>query len=84
VGFTQVAPEPKSDAKIVHDSYEIPTKADKNLTAYGRLMAMEGLEEVKADFARIKTMIEESRRREGQLRRQDLNLVLTGNPGTGL
>ncbi|KAI1504946.1 hypothetical protein F5X99DRAFT_331602 [Biscogniauxia marginata] len=46
-------------------------------------MALEGLEEVKKEFLKIKAMIDTARKRKGWLRRQDLNLVLLGNAGTG-
>jgi hypothetical protein len=49
-----------------------------------RLMAMEGLEEVKREFLSVKATIDEARKRKGRLRRQDLNLVLLGNAGTGM
>ncbi|GAP90247.1 putative nfx1-type zinc finger-containing protein 1 protein [Rosellinia necatrix] len=51
--------------------------------ALDQLMAMEGLEEVKREFLRVKATIEEARKRKGWLKRQDLNLVLMGNAGTG-
>ncbi|KAK5655532.1 hypothetical protein OQA88_5463 [Cercophora sp. LCS_1] len=51
--------------------------------ALDKLMAMVGLEEVKWEFLKVKATIEAARRRKGVLRRQDLNLVLLGNPGTG-
>lgn len=55
---------------------------DKN-KALDRLMAMIGLEDVKWEFLKIKATVAAARTRKGVLRRQDLNLVLLGNPGTG-
>ncbi|KAK3393966.1 P-loop containing nucleoside triphosphate hydrolase protein, partial [Podospora didyma] len=55
---------------------------DKN-AALDRLMGMVGLEEVKLEFLKIKALIEAARDRKGRLRRDDLNLVLLGNAGTG-
>lgn len=51
--------------------------------ALDKLMSMVGLEEVKQTFLAIKSMIATARHRKGKLRRQDLNLVLMGNAGTG-
>jgi hypothetical protein len=52
--------------------------------ALDQLMAMVGLEEVKTEFLKVKATINEARKRKGWLKRQDLNLVLMGNPGTGM
>ncbi|KXX80870.1 Stage V sporulation protein K [Madurella mycetomatis] len=51
--------------------------------ALDQLMAMVGLEEVKEEFLAIKATIDAAKQRKGKLRRQDFNLVLTGNAGTG-
>lgn len=51
--------------------------------ALDQLMAMVGLEEVKREFLAIKATIAAANQRKGKLRRQDFNLVLTGNAGTG-
>ncbi|KAK4158468.1 P-loop containing nucleoside triphosphate hydrolase protein [Chaetomidium leptoderma] len=48
-----------------------------------KVMSLVGLENVKMEFLTIKATIEAARQRRGQLKRQDLNLVLMGNPGTG-
>lgn len=52
--------------------------------ALDQLMAMDGLEEVKSEFLKIKATIDEARKRKGWIKRQDLNLVLMGNAGTGM
>ncbi|UKZ79626.1 hypothetical protein TrVFT333_007386 [Trichoderma virens FT-333] len=41
------------------------------------------IQSAKMIFLEVKAMIDASRSRQGRLRRQDLNLVLMGNPGTG-
>jgi hypothetical protein len=51
--------------------------------ALDQLMSMVGLEEVKREFLAVKATITAARQRKGILRRQDFNLVLTGNYGTG-
>ncbi|PNP52302.1 hypothetical protein THARTR1_07082 [Trichoderma harzianum] len=51
--------------------------------ALDKVMEMVGLESSKMAFLEVKAMIDASRSRQGNLRRQDLNLVLVGNPGTG-
>jgi hypothetical protein len=51
--------------------------------ALDQLMTMIGLEEIKKEFLAIKATIDAAHRRKGRLRRQDFNLVLTGNVGTG-
>ncbi|KAL7960980.1 P-loop containing nucleoside triphosphate hydrolase protein [Trichoderma compactum] len=56
--------------------------AEKNETL-DKVMEMVGLESSKMAFLEVKAMIDASRSRQGRLRRQDLNLVLVGNPGTG-
>ncbi|KAI5925989.1 P-loop containing nucleoside triphosphate hydrolase protein [Camillea tinctor] len=48
-----------------------------------QLMAMEGRGEAKSEFLKIKAIITAAQERKGWLRRQVLNLVLLGNPGTG-
>ncbi|KAK0761113.1 hypothetical protein N5P37_006059 [Trichoderma harzianum] len=50
--------------------------------ALDKVMEMVGLESSKMAFLEVKAMIDASRSRQGKLRRQDLNLVLVGNPGT--
>ncbi|KAK7414950.1 hypothetical protein QQX98_006275 [Neonectria punicea] len=55
---------------------------DKN-TALDQVMSMVGIEEVKAEFLKVKATIEAARARKGRLRRQGLNMALMGNPGTG-
>jgi hypothetical protein len=70
-------------AKEIHNPFSLPDGPQEKLTAYERLLAMEGLNRTKEEFFKIKTHIGETSKREGQLRRQDLNLVLLGNPGTG-
>ena len=72
-----------SRAKEIHNPFSLPAEPQEKLTAYERLLAMEGLDQTKEEFLKIKTYITETSKREGQLRRQDLNLVLLGNPGTG-
>jgi len=73
----------KPKIKKSHNPYSVPTKPQEGLTTYGRLLEMEGLEQVKEEFRNIETLIDETSKRKGRLRRQDLNLVLLGNPGTG-
>ncbi|KAL2257139.1 hypothetical protein VTK26DRAFT_605 [Humicola hyalothermophila] len=51
--------------------------------ALDKLMSMVGLEEVKQAFLAIKSAIATAKQRKGRLRRQDLNLALMGNLGTG-
>ena len=51
--------------------------------ALDTLMSMVGIESVKTAFLGIKAVIDSARARKGVLNRRDLNLVLTGNPGTG-
>jgi hypothetical protein len=51
--------------------------------ALDTLMSMVGVESVKTAFLCIKAVIDSARARKGVLNRRDLNLVLTGNPGTG-
>lgn len=51
--------------------------------ALDRLMALEGLEDVKIQFLKIKATIDAARERKGCLRRRDLNMAFLGNPGTG-
>ncbi|KAK7428011.1 hypothetical protein QQZ08_005442 [Neonectria magnoliae] len=55
---------------------------DKN-TVLDQVMSMVGIEEVKAEFLKVKATIEAARARKGRLRRQGLNMALMGNPGTG-
>jgi hypothetical protein len=47
------------------------------------LMEMTGLEEVKHLFLDLKQKIDIVKARKGRLRRGELNIVITGNPGTG-
>ncbi|KAK3298923.1 uncharacterized protein B0H64DRAFT_85701 [Chaetomium fimeti] len=58
------------------------SKGDRN-NALDRLMALVGLENVKMQFLKIKATIDAARERKGWLRRQDLNMIILGNPGTG-
>jgi Holliday junction resolvasome RuvABC ATP-dependent DNA helicase subunit len=51
--------------------------------ALDQLMSMVGLEEVKREFLAVKATIDAAKHRKGFLRRQDFNLTLSGNPGTG-
>ncbi|KAK4466128.1 P-loop containing nucleoside triphosphate hydrolase protein [Cladorrhinum samala] len=51
--------------------------------ALDRLMALEGLEDAKIQFLKIKATIDAARERKGCLRRRDLNMAFLGNPGTG-
>ncbi|KAK4201316.1 hypothetical protein QBC40DRAFT_223947 [Triangularia verruculosa] len=51
--------------------------------AIDQLMAMVGLEQVKSEFLAIKSTIDAAKNRKGMLRRQEFNLALIGNPGTG-
>jgi len=72
--------EPSAGSEWERQKRELKEKND----ALDQLMAMEGLEEVKREFLRVKATIDEARKRKGWLKRQDLNLVLMGNPGTGM
>ncbi|KAI1081768.1 P-loop containing nucleoside triphosphate hydrolase protein [Whalleya microplaca] len=51
--------------------------------ALGSLMDMIGLESVKAQFLKIKVMIDTAVRQEADLRTERFGAVLLGNPGTG-
>lgn len=51
--------------------------------AIDQLMAMVGLEQVKSEFLAVKSTIDAAKNRRGMLRRQEFNLALIGNPGTG-
>lgn len=51
--------------------------------ALDKVMEMVGLEAAKAAFLEVKDMIDASRSRKGHLKRQALNMVIMGNPGTG-
>ncbi|KAK4060950.1 hypothetical protein Trihar35433_9875 [Trichoderma harzianum] len=48
-----------------------------------KVVDMIGIDHIKAAFLEIKAMIDTARSRREHLRKHDLNLVLTGNPGTG-
>jgi hypothetical protein len=51
--------------------------------AIDSLMAMTGLEQVKAQFLRIKAKIETALRQSTKLNKERFGIVLLGNPGTG-
>lgn len=52
--------------------------------ALDKLMTMVGIEDVKKQFLAIRSTITTAKNsRKGKLRRQDFNLALVGNPGTG-
>jgi hypothetical protein len=67
----------------VNDLWERMRKQGERSDALDQLMALVGLENVKMQFLKIKATIDAARRRKGWLRRQDLNMVILGNPGTG-
>ncbi|KAK4162449.1 stage V sporulation protein K [Cladorrhinum sp. PSN259] len=51
--------------------------------AIDKVMAMVGIEDVKKAFLTVRSTITAAKTRKGKLRRQDFNLALIGNPGTG-
>ncbi|KAL7946004.1 P-loop containing nucleoside triphosphate hydrolase protein [Trichoderma barbatum] len=75
--------EPVVESSARRDWTVQKEKLDEKNDALDKLMGMVGLESAKMAFLEIKSIIDASRSRRGHLKRQDLNLVLTGNPGTG-
>ncbi|KPM36709.1 hypothetical protein AK830_g9847 [Neonectria ditissima] len=78
------APYDSKDASPAATEWERQKRelGDKN-AALDQLMSMVGIEEVKAEFLKVKATVEAARSRKGRLRRQGLNMALMGNPGTG-
>ncbi|KAK0629513.1 hypothetical protein B0T17DRAFT_188990 [Bombardia bombarda] len=79
----EVVHGPKSESPAEKEWLRQKTELGEKNEALDILMDMVGLENVKAEFLKVKATIEAARERKGQLRRQDLNLVLMGNAGTG-
>lgn len=75
--------EPPVESFAKEDWMRQKEKLGEKNEALDKVMEMVGLESSKMAFLEIKAMIDASRSRQGKLRRQDLNLVLVGNPGTG-
>ncbi|KAL7935358.1 P-loop containing nucleoside triphosphate hydrolase protein [Trichoderma chlorosporum] len=75
--------EPPVESFAERDWMRQKEKLGEKCDALDKVMEMVGLESPKMAFLEVKAMIDASRSRQGQLRRQDLNLVLVGNPGTG-
>ncbi|KAK3341850.1 P-loop containing nucleoside triphosphate hydrolase protein [Lasiosphaeria hispida] len=69
----------QAEAEWTRQKSELGAKSE----ALDKLMSLVGLEEVKTEFLKVKGTVETARQRKGQLKRQDLNLVLLGNAGTG-
>ncbi|QYT02399.1 hypothetical protein H0G86_009402 [Trichoderma simmonsii] len=75
--------EPPVESFAKEDWMRQKEKLGEKNEALDKVMEMVGLESSKMAFLEVKAMIDASRSRQGKLRRQDLNLVLVGNPGTG-
>lgn len=75
--------EPPVESFAKRDWMRQKEKLGEKNEALDKVMEMVGLESSKMAFLEVKAMIDASRSRQGNLRRQDLNLVLVGNPGTG-
>lgn len=80
---TSVNDEPPVESFAKRDWMRQKEKLGEKNEALDKVMEMVGLESSKMAFLEVKAMIDASRSRQGKLRRQDLNLVLVGNPGTG-
>lgn len=52
--------------------------------AIDSIMSMTGLEEVKAQVLRIKAKVDTTKRQNTSLKEERFNIVLLGNPGTGI
>lgn len=70
-----------SDAE--HEWLRQKTQEGASNDALDTLMKMTGLEEVKAQFLKIKVRLETSKRQNNDFSTERLGVVLLGNPGTG-
>ncbi|OPB46176.1 hypothetical protein A0O28_0062970 [Trichoderma guizhouense] len=58
-------------------------KLDQTNETMDKVVDMIGIDHIKAAFLEIKGKIDTARSRREHLRKHDLNIILTGNPGTG-